>query len=179
MSSFGFGGSNFHVALEEYTGPGNRPKKLRAWSEDLLVLSAADRDSLASRIEKVRSQIEQGYSLGTLAAQGAEDFDADAHARVAVVASDANELGIKLDKAVEAIRAGSEESLPDPDVHFGFGPSKVERLAFIFPGQGSQYVGMGAEAAMTFDCARAVWDEAVDIEADSYTHLTLPTICSV
>ena len=164
VSSFGFGGSNFHVALEEYTGPGNRPKKLRAWSEDLLVLSAADRDSLASRIEKVRSQIEQGYSLGTLAAQGAEDFDADAHARVAVVASDANELGIKLDKAVEVIRAGSEESLPDPDVHFGFGPSKVERLAFIFPGQGSQYVGMGAEAAMTFDCARAVWDEAVDIE---------------
>ncbi len=164
VSSFGFGGSNFHVALEEYTGPGNRPKKLRAWSEDLLVLSATDRDSLASRIEKVRSQIEQGYSLGTLAAQAAEDFDANAHARVAVVASDAHELGIKLDKAVEVIRAGSEESLPDPDVHFGFGPSKVERLAFIFPGQGSQYVGMGAEAAMTFDCARAVWDEAVDIE---------------
>ena len=164
VSSFGFGGSNFHVALEEYTGSGNRPKKLRAWSEDLLVLSAADRDSLALRIGKVRSQIEQGYSLGTLTAQGAEDFEADAHARLAVVASDADELGIKLDKAVEVIRAGSEGSLPDPDVHFGFGPSKAKKLAFIFPGQGSQYVGMGAGAAMTFDCARAVWDEAVDIE---------------
>ena len=164
VSSFGFGGSNFHVALEEYTGSGNRPKKLRAWSEDLLVLSAADRDSLALRIGKVRSQIEQGYSLGTLTAQGAEDFEADAHARLAVVASDADELGMKLDKAVEVIRAGSEGSLPDPDVHFGFGPSKAKKLAFIFPGQGSQYVGMGAGAAMTFDCARAVWDEAVDIE---------------
>ena len=164
VSSFGFGGSNFHVALEEYTGSGNRPKKLRAWSEDLLVLSAADRESLALRIGKVRSQIEQGYSLGTLTAQGAEDFEADAHARLAVVASDADELGIKLDKAVEVIRAGSEGSLPDPDVHFGFGLSKAKKLAFIFPGQGSQYVGMGAGAAMTFDCARAVWDEAVDIE---------------
>src|SRR5262249_35434025 len=34
------------------------------------------------------------------------------------------------------------------------------RIAFLFPGQGSQYVGMGADVAMTFAPARAVWDRA-------------------
>ncbi|MCB0137526.1 MAG: ACP S-malonyltransferase, partial [Caldilineaceae bacterium] len=38
------------------------------------------------------------------------------------------------------------------------------KLAFLFPGQGSQYVGMGADLAMAFDESRAVWDEAADLE---------------
>ena len=38
----------------------------------------------------------------------------------------------------------------------------MSKLAFIFPGQGSQYAGMGRELAENFSAAKAVFDEADD-----------------
>jgi [acyl-carrier-protein] S-malonyltransferase len=38
----------------------------------------------------------------------------------------------------------------------------LPKVAFIFPGQGSQYPGMGRELAENFPCARAVFEEADD-----------------
>ena len=49
----------------------------------------------------------------------------------------------------------------------------MTQFAMVFPGQGSQTVGMLAELAAENPIIEATF------KAVSYTHLTLPTICSV
>ena len=163
VSSFGFGGSNFHVTMEEYTGPGRRPKRLRTWSEELVVLSAESSDALASALAEIQTQVAEGRDLGLIAHEAAGAFSASAAARVALIAGTAEELAEKAAKAADALRSDKADALPDPDIIFGLGATDRGKLAFMFPGQGSQYVNMGAAAAMAFDSARAVWDQAADM----------------
>ncbi|MEM7416267.1 MAG: SDR family NAD(P)-dependent oxidoreductase [Gemmatimonadota bacterium] len=165
VSSFGFGGSNFHVTVEEYSGPGKTAPKLRTWSEELVVLSAPSSAALKTALNGVLEQVDGEYPLGLIAHEAAHAFDAGAEARVAIVADSSEQLADKVRTAVQALDSGRAESLPDPDIHFGFGAADRGKVAFLFPGQGSQYVGMGTGAAVTFDAARSVWDGAADLPA--------------
>jgi len=48
----------------------------------------------------------------------------------------------------------------------------MKKTAFIFPGQGSQYIGMGKELFENFQIAKQVFEEAEDT-----LHLSLKDIC--
>mgnify|MGYP003316113297 CR=1 FL=1 len=50
----------------------------------------------------------------------------------------------------------------------------ISLIAFLFPGQGSQTIGMGGALAASHAAAKQVFEEINDAPV-SYTHLTLPT----
>ncbi|MFY9509592.1 MAG: beta-ketoacyl synthase N-terminal-like domain-containing protein, partial [Rubrivivax sp.] len=59
-SAFGFGGTNFHVVMEEYTAEYRGWLKAPAadgWSAELLLWSDADRGALATRLETLQAQL--------------------------------------------------------------------------------------------------------------------------
>ena len=66
-------------------------------------------------------------------------------ARLAIVATDDDDLRAKLADARKRISAGKAFALPN-GVSFGVGESDGD-VGFLFPGQGSQYLGMGDELA--------------------------------
>ncbi|MBK9655581.1 MAG: acyltransferase domain-containing protein [Rhodanobacteraceae bacterium] len=161
VSAFGFGGSNFHVTLEEYTGPAPRAQRLATQSCELVLLRASSVDPLIAQAE---AMLQSELPLGNLAHASRQDWDATAPRRLALVAGNLDVLKSRLRDAIARIRSAPETAFALADgSSYGIG-AIAGKVALLFPGQGSQYLEMGAALAMQFDAARQVWDRAADTE---------------
>jgi myxalamid-type polyketide synthase MxaB len=126
VSSFGFGGTNCHVILEQAPPVPSRREPDRP--QHLLALSAASEPALAALIGRYQQQLAAHPSqpLGDLCFT-ANSGRLEQRRRVAVVAASAGELAEGLGRATSV--DGAERP----------------RIAFLFTGQGSQYAGMGRD----------------------------------
>jgi acyl transferase domain-containing protein/NAD(P)-dependent dehydrogenase (short-subunit alcohol dehydrogenase family) len=155
LSSFGFGGTNFHAVLEEYTGPSARPKRVWPDGPELVLLSGDDMLALRKSCLETAARCEGDvvpFANIALASQLA--FDAAQQHRAAAVALNRQEMSRKLRQLADG------KSSPGTFSSVGKAAGK---LAFLFPGQGSQYLNMGSQLAMTFPQAMSVWEQASDV----------------
>ena len=168
VSAFGFGGSNFHVALEEYcdadsdsdsAGGGRRAERLRSWTSELVVLGGGD---VAAQARQWAERSEGAGSLEFAAYTTQQSYDHSAPRRLAVVATTPEELRARLTRAADRIDAAPDAAFELPDgTRYGVGAASG-KVALLFPGQGSQYVGMGADLAMALDVVQGAWDRQAD-----------------
>lgn len=179
VSSFGFGGTNFHIALEEYVGPAaSRASRRRVMPSELVSLAGSSPVDLAQRCRALAGEVEQEGEgmLEYLAYESQGPDPAQAHLarsaplRLAVVAQSEEDLVHKLGQAAGMLDDGTAAfSLPG-GVYCGAAAS-AGPLALLFPGQGSQYIEMGADLAMSFDGALQVWDRTAELELAAGTPL--------
>ncbi|MFQ5511957.1 MAG: SDR family NAD(P)-dependent oxidoreductase [Candidatus Krumholzibacteriia bacterium] len=158
VSAFGFGGTNFHAVLEEYV-PGRLEKERKtimsvgvnlagrpgadsvaAPLRGAMVIGADSDDALRNQLLAARKEAESGHAPPpALPAQAA----LRAPVRVAIDYGDAEELADKAGRAITALdkrQPGRWKALRAKGIFLGRGaPQKV---AFLFTGQGSQYVNM-------------------------------------
>jgi acyl transferase domain-containing protein len=105
VSSFGFGGANFHVAIEEYQH--SAAPRFRAVASELVLFGA---DSAAELVARVRQGAGGGSRLADAARISQAEFDVASPVRLAVVARDEEDLRAKLDQAV--VRVEGEPDAP-------------------------------------------------------------------
>ncbi len=152
VSAFGFGGTNFHVVLEEYAREYRewlRPATTRRWPAELLLWSEPDREALIARLSMMQQELAHvgNIELRHLAASLAKHRQPDTET-VAIVARDAADLATKIALAIAHLR-GDTNALPS-GIYHGSAAQAQGKLAVLFPGQGSQYTGMLREVALHF-----------------------------
>lgn len=119
--------------------------KERKPAAGIIALSSSGRASLkekAGRLLKSRPP----YSESALQAADAEgtSFSPDDECRLLIAAGPDDELRQELEKALYELENNPSPSFRTGAVFYGEGRG-IKKLAFVFPGQGSQYVNMGAD----------------------------------
>jgi acyl transferase domain-containing protein len=160
INAFGFGGINAHLVLEEYREDVARQDSGYIWPTELFVLSAESPEALAARADALREELSArpsaslpGLSL-TLAGEPSQGC------RLAIVATSSADLIAKLENAAGKIRDGKRKRLQNRSgIYFDLNASGPDgKVAFLFPGQGSQYQNMLADLCMAFPEFRHEFD---------------------
>lgn len=145
VSSFGIGGTNAHVVLEQAAVVPAGREPCRA---ELLVVSGRTEADLVRATTNLAQHLETSpaEALADIAYTLTHGRRAFPHRRF-VVARDGKEAAARLREAAEPTRAGERA-----------GP-----VAFLFPGQGTQYPGLGADLYRTEPVFRAEVDRCAEI----------------
>lgn len=132
VSSFGFGGTNAHVVLRSVAP---RPAGPVGFEPELVLLSAPDPATLRDHAGRIAAAVERDAGTSVTAVARALAVRRPQAVRLAVVTGDREELLAALRAA--ATGAGHRA------LRVGSAVSGRPRLAFLYPGQGAQQIGMG------------------------------------
>ncbi|MEB4211037.1 type I polyketide synthase [Mycobacterium sp. 94-17] len=162
VSSFGMGGTNAHLVVEQAPAgpdlPPPGPDVAVPW-----VLSARCERALANQARRLSAHVAEGAETSAVdLAWSLVDTRAVFEHRAVITGGDRRALA----RGLAALAAGESA----PNVAVGRAMS-LGKTVFVFPGQGSQWLGMGRSLYDRFDMFTRAFDEAA---AAVDAHLRLP-----
>ena len=174
VNAFGFAGINAHAILEEQHATSadspRSPGALLTWDSEAILLSASDRSGLIDRartlVEWLRGKPDVhlkdlAFTLNTSEPQGP--------VRIGLVAKSLGDLASRLEGAIARLADPSCRTIRDARGTYFWDRSESTppRLAFLFPGEGSQYPGMLADLCPHFPEVRVLFDTSDRIARES------------
>ncbi|MFI5179274.1 MAG: SDR family oxidoreductase, partial [Vicinamibacterales bacterium] len=148
VSSFGFGGTNAHVIVEEAPRP---EQASSSRTQQLVVLSAKSETALSAAASALAEDLRRrpNVPLAEMAYTLQVGRRAFAHRRAIVCGT--------TQETIDALEGGDLRR-----VFNGFAAASDRTAVFLFPGQGTQYVGMGRDLYAEEPVFRDVVDECCE-----------------
>ena len=181
VSAFGFGGIDAHVVLEEYASPpagatpnadpagSSLPDHRPPWDSEVCILEAPSPGELLERVQALRrftaaAKVDNTIRLEDVAYSMNLKVgltDPVTQLRLAVVASSVSDLDSKLQRAAERLADSHCKQIQERGgVYYQRSPlARSGKLAFLFPGEGSQYENMLADLCLHFPEVRSSFDD--------------------
>ncbi len=156
VSAFGFGGTNFHIVLEEYEPEQRAPYRLHRHAQTIM-LHAPTPEALRVRAQELNTQLqsptaERDYAR---AVDASTNMVPHSDARLAFVANSLVEARDLLALAVEQLHTKiSELAWQHPKGIFYRRQAMDGKVVALFSGQGAQHVEMGRELMLNFPVLR-------------------------
>ncbi|MBT3601686.1 MAG: acyltransferase domain-containing protein, partial [Candidatus Latescibacteria bacterium] len=162
VSAFGFGGTNFHFVLEEYEKiQADRP--LHTIAQTVLLYA----DTLPDLINKcettlthLQSEANTQAFTDLVDASRPTEIPASAH-RVGFVANSATQAVTLFGTTIDGLKSLKDETVWEHPKGVFYRHGALEenaKIVALFPGQGSQYVNMGRELAISSPLVRETWE---------------------
>ena len=175
VNAFGFGGINAHTLLEEFPVADElaEPSYHLHWETEVCILEGDGRSGLLQkghelvRFLKAAADVplkDVAYSLNTQLGT----VQSESQTRLAIVASSIEDLRQKLEQALERLADPAQRKIKARNgVYFFDEPlARDGKLAFLFPGEGAQYVNMLSDLCLHFPEVRQCFDAIDRVYAD-------------
>lgn len=173
VSAFGFGGTNFHVVLEEYQGAfhPNAQLDLSPRAAEAFLWRRSTRDEIVTALETLQAQLAElpTEDLALLAnSVHADQAQAEAASacRLGIVATSVSDFRLKLGRALTQLKTSATINDPTGVYYSEAAPVSEDQICFLYPGQGSQQVNMLRDLAITNRWADDLFSRANSLLAD-------------
>ncbi|MEK6675816.1 MAG: beta-ketoacyl synthase N-terminal-like domain-containing protein [Planctomycetota bacterium] len=165
VNAFGFGGINAHAVLEEYPEPVHSLPLTHhhKWESELCVFAGESREELIESLTTVQSFISsQTKCLLRNVAYSLSRSVVGRPYRISMVCKSIEELSRKIEHALRKLRDPACVRIKDRSGIYFFENRLAEegRVAFVFPGEGSQYPEMLSDLCVHFPEVRRCFDLA-------------------
>jgi len=169
-SAFGFGGTNFHVVMEEYQDEYRAWKRTAPrsqWFAEIFIFSGKDKPELQKQLGKIKNILQQtpDIELRDLAYAFAKSWDGKGET-VFIVAENFEKLTTYIDAVMDYLE-GKKTLLPTGVYHSD--TQTKGKLAVLFPGQGSQYTSMAREVFLQFSVCADILSDAEQLLAQPFS----------